>query len=585
MILLSGIQGVYAFFIEPFVAYAFLRKALVGCCALSLSCGPLGCFMVLRRMSLVGDALSHGLLPGIAVAFLISGFSIMGLSIGGLIAGLLMAWGATLIQAKTRLSEDSTFAACFTLAMAFGLLILSIFGSHVDIMHILLGTVLAISRESLLWICVVSSVSLILVAFLYRPLVLRAFDLPFFESVGGQTQRLDFAFMALVTLNLVSAFQALGTLMALGLLLVPAITARLFCQQVWTLACTAVVLSLGASYFGLVIAYHAACPCGPAIILTAGVFYLVSLINHLLKPSRRLLKGGVSLGALGALGLLALGAPPPLPRVPVVASFTILADFVRELAGPDLPVASLVGVGSDPHVYEPSPREIVQLLKADLVIVNGLGLEHHWLHSLLKSTGFQGRVVVASEGCRLRTLTMGSQEVTDPHAWQDVANARQYVRTISQALQQVFPSKGEAIGRRAGAYDQKLSHLHHWIGQQIARVPVSQRRMLTTHDGLGYFAQAYGITCLSPWGLSTEGEPSPQALAGLLENVRTHQVRVLFLENMLSPQLMSQIAQTEGLGIGGTLYVDGLSGPGGPAGTYMAMMRHNVGTLVRGLLA
>ena len=582
---LDLLSGLFEIFLQPFTSYVFMRKALVGCCALSLSCGPLGCLMVLRRLSLVGDALSHGLLPGIGIAFLVSGFSIIGLSIGGMIAGLCMAWGATVIQAKTTLSEDSTFAACFTLSMAFGLLILSAFGNNVDIMHILLGTVLAISQESLVWICTVSSVSLILITVIYRPLVLRAFDLAFFESIGGKTQRLDLIFMVLVTINLVSAFQALGTLMALGLLLLPAITARLFCRQVWTLALTAVLLSATASYLGLVLAYHLACPCGPAIVLTAGVFYLGALTRYL-KPKVRLVSAMILLigGGGGARLLLSSGVLHTAPHAPIITSFNILADFAHELAGPDISVTSLLGPGSDPHAYEPSPRDLVRLLKAKVVIINGLTLEKRWLQHFLKRGNFKGQLVVASDGCQVRVLTMGNTQITDPHAWQDVANGRIYVANISRALAQAFPHHAPAITQRAQAYDAQLKILDIWIRRQISRLPPSRKCILTTHDGLGYFAQTYGLECLSPWGLSTDTEPSAKEVAVLITHARQRGVKVVFLENILSPRLMHQIAHTERMSVGGTLYVDGLSDTHGPASTYIDMMTHNTQTLLKGLL-
>lgn len=580
---LPSLSMVYTLLCEPFVQYAFLRKALIGCCALSLSCGPIGTFMVLRRMSLMGDALSHSLLPGIAIAFLISGFSIIGLSVGGVIAGLLMALTANWIQEKTSLSQDSTFAAFFLISMAFGLLILAIFGGHLDLMHVLLGTVLSLSKESLIWISVVSSVSLIVLTLIYRPLVLRSFDLPFFQSVGGNWQLIDVIFLTLITVNLVSAFQALGTLMALGLLLLPAITARLFARQIWTLALSAAFLGVGASYGGLLIAYHGSCPCGPAIILTGGFFYLCALISRLEGFKR----WGASLGAGSAIFLLFSFFPTPLSRDSlkphIVTSFTVLADFVREIAGNHVIITSLVGPNGDAHTYEPSPRDMITLLKADLVILNGLTLEGHWMDRLMKGVDFQGRSITATKGCRIRTLSMGQQIIPDPHAWQDVKNARIYIQNISHALQKLLPQKAQQVQQKATQYDKKLHQLDRWIHQAIQRIPASKRHVLTTHDGFGYFEQAYGIAFLFAFGLSTDVEPSPQALGQLFDHVRTQKIHVLFLENMINPQLLRQIAHETGLKVGGTLYSDALSPPHEPAATYLDMMRHNVTTLLQGV--
>jgi zinc/manganese transport system substrate-binding protein len=179
---------------------------------------------------------------------------------------------------------------------------------------------------------------------------------------------------------------------------------------------------------------------------------------------------------------------------------------------------------------------------------------------------------------------MGAQSIPDPHAWQDVRNARLYVHTITQALQRIKPAEAGLLLARYKAYDGQLVALHNWIRLQFQNIPFASGQVLTTHDGFGYFEKAYGITFLAPWGLSTDVEPSPQMLRELLHKVRQRSISVLFLENMLNPQLMKEIAVQTGVKIGGTLYSDALSSSKGPASTYLAMMRHNVMTLKKGMI-
>lgn len=569
------------FFLDPFLNYVFLRKALIGCCALSIGCGPIGTFMVLRRMSLVGDALTHGLLPGIALAFLISGFSIVGLSIGGICAGLTLAFTSQWIHHNTRLSIDSSFTAMFLISTALGLLILAIFGNHLDLMHVLLGTVLSLSKEGIFWIASISSISLAAITFLYRPLVLRSFDPLFFKSIGGKIPVIDAVFIALVTVNLVSAFQALGTLMALGLLLLPAITARLFAKQVWTMALYATGLGCLASYLGLLLSYHAACPSGPAIILVSGGLYGLAILIQ------RCWNRGSALALLGLVIGLLMFLPPPEEesadqdkRPQVVVSFTILEDFVKELANDFVRIKTLVGPDGDPHTYDPSPTDIIALIKADLIIVNGLNLEGHWMERFLKA---QKQVVIASEGCLPRTLLMGQQPVTDPHAWHNVEFARLYIQNIGKALKKRLPQKAVIIDQRMRAYDQRLALLDRWIRRQMSHVPQKRRRVLTTHDGFGYFGQAYGVSFLSPWGLSTDVEPSPKKMQEMLDAAKRKDFNVIFLENMINPQTLYQIAEETGVRIGGTLYSDALSEADSPASNYMDMMAYNTNILVQGM--
>lgn len=265
----------------PFLEFAFMRRALAACLALALGCGPVGVLLVLRRMSLMGDAMSHAVLPGAAIGFLAAGLSLWAMSVGGFLAGLAVALLAGLVSRVTALREDASFAAFYLISLAGGVLIVSLRGSSVDLMHVLFGTILAVDDAGLLLVAGISTVTLLTLALLYRPLVVECFDPGFLRAVGGSGGRLGavchLVFLVLVVLNLVGGFQALGTLMAVGLMMLPAASARFWAERIATLALVAMAVAFASGIGGLLLSFHLNLPSGPAIVLVAGAAYLLSL--------------------------------------------------------------------------------------------------------------------------------------------------------------------------------------------------------------------------------------------------------------------------------------------------------------------
>jgi zinc/manganese transport system permease protein len=266
------------YFLTPFLDYAFLRRALVATLAISLSCAPIGVLLILRRMSLMGDALSHAILPGIAIGYLLTGLWLPALTAGGLIAGLLVAIAGGLISRHTILTEDASFTGFYLIALALGVLILSVYGGQINLLHLLFGSVLAVDTTNLLFIAFTTSLTLFTIAFIYRALIYECFDPLFMRIANPRAMLLHIIFLALVVMNLVAACQAIGTLMALGMMMLPAITARLWAKQVWSLFLLAVTFAIVASYCGLLFSYHYNWPSGPTIVLVGGILYLVSLL-------------------------------------------------------------------------------------------------------------------------------------------------------------------------------------------------------------------------------------------------------------------------------------------------------------------
>lgn len=266
------------FFIAPFTDYVFLRRALMACMALALGCGPVGVLLVLRRMSLMGDALAHAILPGAALGFLMGGLSLPAMGLGGFLVGFLVALSAGAISRFTILHEDASFAGFYLISLALGVLIVSTQGNQVDLMHILFGTVLAVDSVSLLMVAGITTFTLFVLALIYRPLLIECFDPGFLRVVSGWGSFYHFAFLILVALNLVAAFQALGTLMALGMMMLPAVSSRLWARHVWSLFMLSSFFAVLSGYFGLLLSYYCEWPSGPSIILIAGAIYGISLI-------------------------------------------------------------------------------------------------------------------------------------------------------------------------------------------------------------------------------------------------------------------------------------------------------------------
>ena len=260
-----------------------------------------------------------------------------------------------------------------------------------------------------------------------------------------------------------------------------------------------------------------------------------------------------------ALGMLSNGVMAK--TLNVVTSFSILGDITQEVGGDHVNVTTLVGPDGDPHTFEPSPKDSAALSKADVVVVNGLGLEG-WLDRLVKASGFKGQLVVASTGVKTHTLEEDGKIVTDPHAWNSAANGALYAQNILNGLVKADPEDKAALEASGQPYIAQLT-----------------RNVLTSHDAFGYFSRAYGVTFMAPQGLSSESEASAAQVAEIINQIKADGVKTWFMENQLDPRLVKQIATATGAQPGGELYPEALSAKGGVADTYVKAFRHNVNTL------
>jgi zinc/manganese transport system substrate-binding protein len=289
----------------------------------------------------------------------------------------------------------------------------------------------------------------------------------------------------------------------------------------------------------------------------------------------------------GAWGLLT--AMPTLAgdQLTAVATFSILGDFVKNVAGDRAQVTTLVGPNGDVHVYSPIASDARRLSVANVVFINGLALEG-WMTRLITATGTTAPIIIATKGVTPRDMKgehEGSRTVPDPHAWQSIANARIYVANIRDGLVKVDPAGASIYDTNTKSYLADLDALEKEVRAAIAKIPVDRRKIIINHDSFGYFGDAYGMEFIAPEGLSTDSEPSAADVAKIITQIRTQKIPAVFLENVADPRLMQQIAEESGATIGGKLYSDALSEPKGPAGTYIELIRNNVRELEKALIS
>ena len=298
--------------------------------------------------------------------------------------------------------------------------------------------------------------------------------------------------------------------------------------------------------------------------------------------TRRQLIATTALAALSA----AAGPTSAQEKLKVLASFSILGDFVKNVGGDRVEVATLVGPNGNAHVYSPSPADAKKVADAKVVFVNGLGFEG-WLDRLVKASGTKAPIVVATKGIKPRERGGDAQGHdhgrADPHAWQSVANARVYVANIRDALIRADPAGKAEYEGNAAAYAGKLDALEREVKDAIAKIPADRRRLITSHDAFGYFEAAYGIKFIAPQGVSTEAEASAKDVAAIIAQIRKQKITAVFLENITDPRPVTRIASETGAKIGGTLYSDALTDEKGDAPTYIHLIRHNVKQLAGAL--
>jgi ABC-type metal ion transport system, periplasmic component/surface adhesin len=283
-----------------------------------------------------------------------------------------------------------------------------------------------------------------------------------------------------------------------------------------------------------------------------------------------------------AIGAMLISPLTLAKTADAVASFTVLADIVKQVGGDHVKVKSLVGPDGDPHTFEPTPQDSQALAQADVVFVSGLGMEG-WMDRLISASGYKGTVVVASNGVNTRKMEEDGKTITDPHAWNSMHNGVIYATNVMNALIKADPDDAADIRHSGERYIQQLQKLDSWAKSEFSGVAQSKRKVLTSHDAFGYFGQRYGVTFLAPVGFSTEAEASASDVAAIIKQLRAEHITTYFMENQTDPRLVKQIASETGAQPGGELYPEALSAASGPAPTYEAAFKHNVETLLHSM--
>jgi zinc/manganese transport system substrate-binding protein len=284
------------------------------------------------------------------------------------------------------------------------------------------------------------------------------------------------------------------------------------------------------------------------------------------------------------LALLLLMPAPAWAAMPVVASFSILGDIVKQVGGDAVAVTVLVPPGGDVHTYDPRPSDVLAIRAARVVVVNGLGLEG-WMDRLVSGASGGAVRVVASTGVKPRSMSEGGRAVTDPHAWQDPRNAVIYADVIADALSRADPPDADLYRANADRFIAQVRETDAWIERTLSPIPPAQRRIITSHDAFGYYGARYGIAFRGVQGIDTESEPTPRDIATLAAQIRRDHIRVVFVENMTDPRFAAALAREAGAVVGPTVYSDSLSPPAGPAASYIAMLRYNTSAFAAALSA
>ena len=562
--------------------YAFVQRGAVEALLLAVPAGLLGTWVVLRGLAFFAHAVGTAAFPGLVLA---DGLAWPGPAGAGLAAGVYVL-GVDRLAARRESDRDTLIGLVLVGALALGVVLASdVFHSGANVETLLFGSLLLVGPHDVWLAAVAAVVSAMASAAFGRRWLASGFDVATARSMRVRVQLFDALLLALVAFAVVSALSAVGALLASALFVVPAATTRLVARRLleWQLATVALVAI--ESIAGLWLSVELNVPPGPAIaVLAGGLFALVAVATRF--RGRR----AVAVAAAGVLLVVVTGCGGSSSAhggLQVVATTTQIGDWVREVGGPSVDVHQILQPNTNPHEYEPRPRDVQAVAGARLVFENGDELDH-WMAKVVSQAGGKPRVVVLGDvvPIKLPGESKGPERSRfDPHWWHDPRNAEAAVNAIARALGQVDPTHRKAYERRAASYVAQLRALDRSIAACLGRIPPSQRKLVTDHDAFGYFAHRYGLDVVGAVipSQTTQAQPSAGATARLIRLIRREHVRAVFPESSLNRRLADTIAHETGATSHDTLYGDTL-GPAGSAGaTYLGMEQANADAIARGL--
>jgi ABC-type Zn uptake system ZnuABC Zn-binding protein ZnuA/ABC-type Mn2+/Zn2+ transport system permease subunit len=569
--------------LDPF-QLPFFQRGIYEVLALAVAAGVVGTWIVLRGLAFYAHAVGTAAFPGLVLADGL-GFSA---SLGAFATGLLVAGGVAVLARRRSGDHDSLTALVLVAALAAGVVLASdVFHSGANVETLLFGSLLTIAPGDVARAGVASALAVVATLAAGPRWLAIGFDPTTVRALGVRAAALDLVLLVLVAVAAVAALAAVGALLATALLVVPAATTRLVCSRLRTWQPATVVLAAAEGVVGLWIAFETNAPPGAAIaVLAGGVFAVVALGRALARRPRLLTAAGAAVVVAACAVGCGSSAGGSGHGIKVVATTTQLGDVVRAVGRADVSVTQILQPNTDPHEYEPRPRDVSATAGAKLVFTSGDNLDA-WMGKVVGESG--GKPTVVDVGATVPDSLPGEStgpEASrhDPHWWHDPRNVEAAVVTIRKALVAAEPDRKAAIERSAAAYVAKLRRLDDRIAGCMARVPAAQRRLVTDHDAFGYFAHRYGITVVGAVipSQTTQAQPSARQVSRLSALIRREHVKAVFPESSINPKLAEAIARQTGATANLTLYGDTL-GPEGSAGaTYLAMERANADAMVRG---
>jgi ABC-type Zn uptake system ZnuABC Zn-binding protein ZnuA/ABC-type Mn2+/Zn2+ transport system permease subunit len=559
---------------EPFTL-PFVQRGLLEVVALALAAGLLGTWIVLRGLAFYAHAVGTAAFPGLVLAAGL-GFSAL---LGAFATAAVVAGVVGVLARRERGAEDSLTALVLVGALALGVLLSSdVFHSSAGVDQLLFGSLLLTGPQDLALAAAASAAALVGTVALGPRWLAHGFDAATARAQGLRSALPDAVLLALVALSAVAALRIAGALLATALIVVPAATTRLLVDRLlaWQAATVALVVAEGVA--GLWISVEVNAPPGPAIAVLAGAVFAAVAIARALGPRRR--RAVAAAGAAAALALAlgacgATGSGDSGGRLRVVATTTQLGDFAREVGGDRIALTQLLRPNTDPHEYEPRPRDVLDVARADVVLRSG-GDVDTWLSNVVEQAGGSPTVVDVGAG---RPYAR-----SEPHWWHDPRNAAYAVRRIRAALTRADPAGRADFARRADVSLRRLAALDAGIARCMASIPARQRTMVTDHDAFGAFAARYGITIVGAVipARTTQAQPSAGELSRLAKVIRREHVRAVFPETSVNARLADAIARQTGASSRYVLYGDSLGPKGSDGATYVGSEIHNAGAMMRG---
>ncbi|GEQ49884.1 metal ABC transporter permease subunit [Tetragenococcus koreensis] len=579
-------------FIEGLMDYHFLQNALVTSVSIGIVAGVVGCFIILRGMSLMGDAISHAVLPGVALSFILGIHYFAGAVVFGVLASILI----TYISQNSTIKSDTAIGITFSSFLALGVILIGVANSSTDLFHILFGNVLAVQDVDK-WLTI--GIALFVIAAIiifYRPLLITSFDPNMAKAFGMRVQVYHYLLMILLTLVSVTAMQSVGTILIVALLVTPAATAYLYTKRLKTMIVLSAILGGISSVLGLFIGYSFNIAAGSSIVLTAAFMFV---IGFFLSPKQRIQHGKrsyfivalvVALFA-GGIGFYAhqQSSGEDSDKLDVVVTNSIINDMTKEIAGDRIDLHSIVPVGRDPHDYEPLPEDVEESTEADLIFYNGLNLEtggNAWFTNLMDNADKEDNedYFAVSQGVEPLYLEEGEdQDQQDPHAWMSLENGMTYAKNIEKHLSEKDPQNADYYEENLDSYLDELEELDQEAKDKFSDIPEDEKLLVTSEGAFKYFSQAYDVPASYIWEINTEEEGTPEQTKRVVDQLEDTNVKALFVETSVNPSPMQSVSQDSGIPIYSEIFTDSIAEPGEEGDSYYAMMKWNIDKIHEGL--